>query len=87
MTTQDEVLEYARRIKIENPSITEDDLRAILVSQFLPRGFRTNAINNPLDWFAGLAGVFSGLFKLFQDEPDESGIKDIIEGVIRIVAE
>jgi hypothetical protein len=96
MTNKSEVLEYAHRVKSEKPSISKDELRQVLREKFIegkdvliaaiPHG-GYGSINNPLDWLRGLESIFRGLFKLFQSEPDHSGINDLIEGVLVIVTE
>jgi hypothetical protein len=45
------------------------------------------AVARPIDWLQGLAAIFRGLLKLFEKKTNWSGIQDIIDGVVKILAD
>ena len=95
--TKEEIFVYARHYKLEKPSASAEELRSILQARFIEgrdvlkeaaaRGVTVGAIANPVDWIRGIALMLSGIAKLWQDQPDMTGIKDMIDGVVVIVSE
>jgi hypothetical protein len=95
VVSQCEVLEYARECKCQCPQITEAELRAFLEAKFLRGidplaeaadcGLTLGLVRNPMDWLNGLSWILRGIARRLAG--DEEGIKDIIDGVVRIVQE
>ncbi len=95
MVSEAEVLQYAREVKVQRPTILQDELRAVLRARFIDGEDSSStdrshsgmgSINNPYDWLNGLAKIFSGIAKLWTKK-DPRGIGEIIDGVVVIVSE
>jgi len=87
--TEEQVLEYAKKIKSANPDITSEELQKLLEAKFIYNKdvfLSLGAINNPMDWLMGLARIAEGLVSIFKDKKKEKGIRRIIEGVVIIVS-
>ena len=89
--TQKEVLEYANKIKEQEPDIRKERMKYLLEEKFIhgKDHFNTSgaigAIHKPEDWLNGLISIISGLKSWFIDKNKKEAIQKIIEGVLIIL--
>lgn len=94
MVDQNEILDYARRIKEERPDTSKEEMQEFLEAKFLrdqdpleaaaANGIALGAVQNPMDWLRGLGKILGGIKKWGNDKNEEA-IRDLIDGVLEIL--